>query len=99
MKLSTMREINPKETTRAYAFELWMKAPMPMVTFFKILDVSRLVKISKKSGMKFNMLESEKMSKNNCISKFQFISALVIKAFFVYCKVVKEKEYSSFLNR
>lgn len=56
MKLSTMREINPKETTRAYAFELWMKAPMPMVTFFKILDVSRLVKISKKSGMKFNML-------------------------------------------
>ena len=29
MKLSTMREINPKETTRAYAFELWMKAPMP----------------------------------------------------------------------
>lgn len=52
MKLSTMREINPKETTRAYAFELWMKAPMPMVTFFKILDVSRLVKISKKSGMK-----------------------------------------------
>lgn len=56
MKLSTMREINPKEATRAYAFELWMKAPMPMVTFFKILDVSRLVKISKKSGMKFNML-------------------------------------------
>ena len=51
-----MREINPKETTRAYAFELWMKAPMPMVTFFKTLDVSRLVKISKKSGMKFNML-------------------------------------------
>lgn len=56
MKLSTMREINPKETTRAYAFELWMKAPMPMVTFFKILDVSRLVKISKKSGMKFILL-------------------------------------------
>ena len=43
--------------------------------------------------------ESEKLSKNNCISEFQFIFALVIKAFFVYCKVVKEKEYSSFLNR
>ena len=28
-----------------------MKAPMPMVTFFKILDVSRLVKISKKSDV------------------------------------------------
>lgn len=49
-------EINPKETTRAYAFEMWMKAPMPMVTFFKTLDVTRLVKVSKRSGMKFNML-------------------------------------------
>ena len=33
-----------------------MNAPMPMVTFFKTLNVSRLVKISRKSGMKFNML-------------------------------------------
>lgn len=32
-------------------------------------------------------------------SEFSFIFVLVIKAFFVYCKVVKEKEYSSFLNR
>ncbi len=51
-----MREVNPKETNRAYAFEMWMNAPMPMVTFFKTLNVSRLVKISKKTGMKFNML-------------------------------------------
>ena len=51
-----MKEINPKDTSRAYAFEMWMKAPMPMVTFFKTLDVSRLVKISRKSGLKFNML-------------------------------------------
>ena len=51
-----MKEINPKDTTRAYAFEMWMNAPMPMVTFFKTLDVSRLVKISRKSGLKFNML-------------------------------------------
>ena len=51
-----MREINPKETTRAYAFEMWMQAPMPMVTFFKTLDVSRLVRISRKRGLKFNML-------------------------------------------
>ena len=48
--------INPKETSRAYAFEMWMKAPMPMVTFFKTLDVSRLVRVSKQTGMKFNML-------------------------------------------
>ena len=51
-----IREINPEETTRAYAFEMWMNAPMPMVTFFKTLDVSRLVKISRKTGQKFNML-------------------------------------------
>jgi len=49
-------EINPKETTRAYAFEMWMKAPMPMVTFFKTLDVTRLVKVSRRKGLKFNML-------------------------------------------
>ena len=26
-----MREVNPKETTRAYAFEMWINAPMPIV--------------------------------------------------------------------
>ncbi len=51
-----MKEIDPKKTTRAYAFEMWMQAPMPMVTFFKTLDVTRLVKFSKKHGYKFNML-------------------------------------------
>ena len=49
-------EINPQETTRAYAFEMWMKAPMPMVTFFKTLNVTRVVKVSRRKGMKFNML-------------------------------------------
>ena len=48
--------VNPKETTRAQAFELWMKAPNPMVTFFKTLDVTRLVRVSSRSGLKFNML-------------------------------------------
>ena len=51
-----MKEVNPQETTRAYAFDMWMKAPMPMVTFFKTLDVSHLLKISRKKDMKFNML-------------------------------------------
>lgn len=51
-----MQEINPKDTTRAYAFEMWMKAPMPMVTLLKTLDVTRLRNISKKRGLKFNML-------------------------------------------
>ena len=34
-----MKEINPATTSRAYAFDMWMKAPMPMVTLFKTLDV------------------------------------------------------------
>ena len=34
------REVDPKGTPRAAAYELWMKAPNPMVTFFKTLDVS-----------------------------------------------------------
>lgn len=51
-----MQEIDPKETTRAYAFEMWMKAPMPMVTLIKTLDVTRLRRISRRKGLKFNML-------------------------------------------
>ncbi len=51
-----MKEIDPKNTTRAYAFEMWMKAPMPMVTLFKTLDVTHLLKFSRKQGLKFNML-------------------------------------------
>lgn len=27
-----MKEVDPKSTSRALAFELWMKAPTPMVT-------------------------------------------------------------------
>ncbi len=63
------REINLQESNRAEAFRMWMSSPMPMVTFLrpvgskrpevervKTLDVSRLVKVSKKSGMKFTML-------------------------------------------
>ena len=50
------QEINPNETSRAQAFELWMKAPNPMVTFFKTIDVTRIVKVSRKKGLKFNML-------------------------------------------
>ena len=50
------QEINPKDTNRAIAFELWTKSPMPMVTFTKTFDVTRLRKVSRKRGMKFNML-------------------------------------------
>jgi len=50
------REVNPKETSRAAAFELWMKAPNPTVTFFKTLNVTNLVKFSRRKKLKFNML-------------------------------------------
>ena len=51
-----MKEIDPNTTSRAYAFNMWINAPMPMVTFFKTLNVSHLVKVSRKNGLKFNML-------------------------------------------
>ena len=41
------KKIDPKQTKRAMAFELWMGAPNPMVTFFKTLDVTSLIKIEK----------------------------------------------------
>lgn len=54
-----MREVNPKETARAYAFEYWIKSPMPMVTFFKTLDVSRLLKFGKKHALKFILINDK----------------------------------------
>ena len=55
------------------AYELWMKAPNPMVTFFKTLDVTNLIKISKRKQMKFNMLL------DYCIGK----AAVNVKEFYV----------------
>lgn len=67
------KQIEPKDTTRAVAYELWMKAPNPMVTFFKTLDVTNLIKASKRKQMKFNMLL------DYCIGK----AAVSVKEFFV----------------
>ena len=50
------RIVDPKETTRASAYELWMQAPNPMVTFFKTLDITNLIRISRKRNLKINML-------------------------------------------
>ena len=49
-------EINPKETARAEAFSLWMTSPMPMVTLTKTFNVTKLLKASKRRGIKFNAL-------------------------------------------
>ena len=51
-----MTEINPQKSRRAEAYALWLHAPMPMVTFFKTLDVTRLLRYSRRTGLKFNML-------------------------------------------
>ena len=67
------RKIDPKDTTREMAFTLWMKVPNPMVTFFKTLDVTNIVKVSKKKNMKFNMLL------DYCIGK----AAASVKEFYI----------------
>lgn len=67
------KEIQPKDTTRAMAYELWMKAPNPMVTFFKTFDVTNLIKVSKRKRMKFNMLL------DYCIGK----AAVNVKEFYI----------------
>lgn len=51
-----VKEIDPKESSRAAAYELWMQAPNPMVTLFKTFDVTNLVRLSKRKHLKFNML-------------------------------------------
>ena len=48
--------VNPKDTSRAKAFELWMSSPMPMVTLTKTFDVTGLYRIAKRKGLSFNML-------------------------------------------
>ena len=79
------REINPQETSRAAAYELWMKAPNPMVTFFKTLDVTNLVRVAKKRGFKFNMLL------DHCIGK----AAVGIKEFYLLPVGDKLMQYDS----
>ena len=77
------REINPQDTTRASAYELWMNAPNPMVTFFKTLDVTNLIKISRRKHMKFNMLL------DFCIGK----AAFSVKEFYILPVGEKLMEY------
>lgn len=54
--LSMKIEVNPKNTPRAEAFELWMSSPMPMVTLTKTFNVNPLRKVAKRKRVKFNAL-------------------------------------------
>ena len=49
------QEIDPSQTSRAAA-AVWMHAPMPMLTLFKTLDVTRLLRFCRRRGYKCNML-------------------------------------------
>lgn len=51
-----MREVDPAQTSRSMAFQAWMNVPMPMVTLFKTLNVTNLVKVGRRQSRKFNML-------------------------------------------
>ena len=80
-----VKEIDPKETARAVAYELWMKAPNPMVTFFKTLNVTNLIKASKSRHLKFNMLL------DYCIGK----AAVNVKEFYLLPVGDKLMQYDS----
>lgn len=79
------RELEPKETTRNMAYKLWMKAPNPMVTFFKTLNVTNLIKVSKRNNLKFNMLL------DYCIGK----AAASVKEFYILPVADKLIQYDS----
>ena len=80
-----VKEMDPKDTTRAAAYELWMKAPNPMVTFFKTLNVTNLIKASKRKHLKFNMLL------DYCIGK----AAVNVKEFYLLPVGDKLMQYDS----
>ena len=67
------KEVQPENTSRYSAYKLWMKAPNPMVTFIKTLNVTNLVRVSKRKNLKFNMLTAY------CIGK----SAENVKEFYI----------------
>lgn len=51
-----MKRVLIKDTDRAMQYGLWKDAIMPMVTVGRVFDITHLVRLSKKTGMKLNML-------------------------------------------
>ena len=49
-------EVNPKDTSRAEAFELWMSSPMPMVTLTKTFNITNIRRVARRKKYKFNAL-------------------------------------------
>ena len=78
-------EVAPQETTRAEAFSLWITSPMPMVTLTKTFNVTKVLKASKRRGIKFNTLLCW------CIGK----AASSIKEFYILPEKDKLFKYDS----
>lgn len=51
-----MKIVNPAQTGRWQAFQLWNKAPMPMCTLIKTFDISSLVQTGRSRQIKLNAL-------------------------------------------
>ncbi len=50
-----MREVDPLQTPRAQSWTLYHRAPMPMVTIFRTVDITNLMNL-KQQGYQLNML-------------------------------------------
>ncbi len=49
-------EISAKDANREKAYELWMKAPNPMMTLIHTFDVTNLVRVSRRRRLGFHLL-------------------------------------------
>lgn len=50
------RKVTPQEAGRQFAYDCWIDNTMPMVTVVSTLDVTRVIRYSKKHKKKLNML-------------------------------------------
>ena len=78
---------------------LFLTFSLLLMPYIEFICVSNMLCCFKEPCTQQKVNNIQKQSKIYCFSDIRFIFALIIEAFFVYCKVVKEKEYSSFLNR
>ena len=99
------QEINPQKSNRAEAFRMWMSSPMPMVTLVKTLDISRLVKVSKKSGIKFNVLmcwcigKAANECKSSCFASDQRSSAFLDEHMVIGTSAMIQTELDCIVNQ
>ncbi|MCQ2285822.1 MAG: CatA-like O-acetyltransferase [Bacteroidales bacterium] len=51
-----MYEIDPEQTQRAESYKEFVISPMPMVTIFKTIDITKMIKFCNRKGYKYNMV-------------------------------------------